>query len=103
MRLVGDPRKTDAGGTITDDIAEPPAVQAVATTVASGGWQRARVRHQSPQKTIPLEQGQALQIKGTHPNSAPRTAWAPSAPHVVEAAFLKVAEQYGRGGDQISL
>lgn len=37
MRSVGDPRKTDAGGAIADDIAAPPAVPAVATKVASGG------------------------------------------------------------------
>jgi hypothetical protein len=34
MRLVGG---ADAGGTIADDIAAPPAVQAAATKVASGG------------------------------------------------------------------
>jgi hypothetical protein len=35
MRLFGDASKTDAGGTIADEITAPP--QAVATKVASGG------------------------------------------------------------------
>jgi hypothetical protein len=43
MRLVGDASKTDAGGTIADEITAPP--QAVATKVASDGGESVNKVH----------------------------------------------------------
>jgi hypothetical protein len=45
MRLVGDASKTDAGGTIANEIATPPDVQAAATKVASDGGESVNKVH----------------------------------------------------------
>jgi hypothetical protein len=46
--LVGDASKTDAGGTIANEIATPPDVQAAATKVASDGGESVNKVHKKP-------------------------------------------------------
>jgi hypothetical protein len=74
MRLVGDASKTDAGGTIADEIAAPP--QAVATKVASGGGRGRESVIKVHKKRSRSNKRKRSKINKRYSlnNSAPRTA-----------------------------
>ena len=71
MRLVGDASKTDAGGTIANEIATPPDVQAAATKVASDGGESVNKVHKSE---CARTSAGALNKRYSLKNSAPHTA-----------------------------